>query len=311
MSDTLTYHPIVEMFPAMSAEERAALRSDIAANGVRVPVLVWQGQIIDGRNRIEIADELGIDCPIEEVRGTEAEAVAHAVGLNMHRRHLSSSQRAALSVVLKLDEQAQAIHPDAGVEEIARMLGTNRESLRVARKLRDEDSELLQQVIAGSIKLHDAAKILERRQDERVGKQRNEAGGDGGAADNNGQPRPERVPPVPTDELGNPLPGHLVGVFAIRPDFEKLAMLIADAEKGVKRLSGSLAGEFLERGMDGLTATLRGAKKDVMAAAPHCVCPGCMGDGCEQCRQIGWLSRSVYDLLPADQQAKLLLNQGE
>jgi hypothetical protein len=40
-------------------DERALLESSIRAQGVRDPLVVWQGVLIDGHNRHEIATRLG------------------------------------------------------------------------------------------------------------------------------------------------------------------------------------------------------------------------------------------------------------
>jgi ParB-like chromosome segregation protein Spo0J len=53
-----------QFLPPLSAEEYAALKADIAANGVRVPIeRDEEGEIIDGFNRAQICEELGIECP--------------------------------------------------------------------------------------------------------------------------------------------------------------------------------------------------------------------------------------------------------
>ncbi len=84
--------------PALTAEEYAALRADIAARGVVVPVVVDQhGRLLDGHHRRRIAGDLGIECPAE-VRQVEDDEDARqiALTLNLSRRHLSREQRREL-----------------------------------------------------------------------------------------------------------------------------------------------------------------------------------------------------------------------
>ncbi len=51
--------PVFQVMPALTAEEREALREDIAERGVIVPVVQDQhGRILDGHHRSEIAAEL-------------------------------------------------------------------------------------------------------------------------------------------------------------------------------------------------------------------------------------------------------------
>lgn len=79
----------------MSAAEYAALKADIAQNGVQLPVAVDQyGRILDGNNRAQIATELGIDYPTTTiVVDDDGDAVDRAVSLNCQRRHLTREQQ--------------------------------------------------------------------------------------------------------------------------------------------------------------------------------------------------------------------------
>ncbi|MDP3938468.1 MAG: ParB N-terminal domain-containing protein [Deltaproteobacteria bacterium] len=52
---TFTLHKIVSIFPRMPADEFEVLVADIRAHGIRQPILVHAGQILDGRHRWEAA----------------------------------------------------------------------------------------------------------------------------------------------------------------------------------------------------------------------------------------------------------------
>jgi DNA modification methylase len=91
------YQPVLEL-PPLSTEERDGLRASITLHGVLVPVMLTEdGRVIDGNNRKQIADELGIDCP-EVVRSAldEEEIRALARSLNIARRQLNREQRRQL-----------------------------------------------------------------------------------------------------------------------------------------------------------------------------------------------------------------------
>src|SRR5215207_2496522 len=49
-------HPAAELFP-MIGEMRGqdGLAADVAQNGVRYPVVMYQGKVLDGRNRLYVA----------------------------------------------------------------------------------------------------------------------------------------------------------------------------------------------------------------------------------------------------------------
>ena len=80
--------------PPLSIEQVTALREDIEARGIIVPIIVDQhGRVLDGHNRLALAAKLGIDCP-REVRhvADDEEAADLAVTLNCARRHLTRDQ---------------------------------------------------------------------------------------------------------------------------------------------------------------------------------------------------------------------------
>lgn len=105
--DTLTLHPLANTFPEMTAEELNDLIADIHAHGQRVPILTHKGQVVDGKHRLAACRALQIEPLTEEWKG-EGSLTDHVVSLNMHRRHLTASQRAAVALSLEPDYAAEA-----------------------------------------------------------------------------------------------------------------------------------------------------------------------------------------------------------
>jgi hypothetical protein len=84
-----------QLLPGLAPEQFEALKADIAARGVMVPVMVDEyGAIIDGHNRARACRELGInDYPVDVRSGlSEADKRALARQLNVLRRHLTREQ---------------------------------------------------------------------------------------------------------------------------------------------------------------------------------------------------------------------------
>jgi len=86
-------HPLALAIPPMTEAERETLRTSIERDGVKVPIVVYQKKILDGRNRGYFASVLKKPVHIEEFKGTEEEARRHVSILNLHRRHLQPAQR--------------------------------------------------------------------------------------------------------------------------------------------------------------------------------------------------------------------------
>src|SRR4051812_1988319 len=62
-------HEVALLFPVMSDAEYAALRESIRAIGLTDPIWTWQGKIIDGRHRLRVCIELGIEPKFREWDG--------------------------------------------------------------------------------------------------------------------------------------------------------------------------------------------------------------------------------------------------
>ena len=95
-------HPAANAFPMLSDERHAALVADIRDNGLRVPIVIQDGMILDGRNRYKACQELGIHPETTEYTGNPW---AYVWSLNGTRRDLTDAQRAA--IWLKIDAQSR------------------------------------------------------------------------------------------------------------------------------------------------------------------------------------------------------------
>ena len=94
-------HPAANIFPMMTAEEYDGLKKDIAAFGLRQFIDLLDGQILDGRNRLRACKELHIQPDFCEVEDCD-DPIAYVMSHNLHRWHLTQSQRAASRQVAKM-----------------------------------------------------------------------------------------------------------------------------------------------------------------------------------------------------------------
>lgn len=158
----MNIHPVAEIFPRMPATEFAALKSDIAAHGLREPVWTKDGAIIDGRHRWRACEELGVECPVREYEG--ADLVAFVVSLNLRRRHLDESQRAMVAASLaNLGEGRHSA--TASIEAVsqanaAQMLNVSRSAVQRAAAVREAGvPELVSAVQDGLVSVSAAADV--------------------------------------------------------------------------------------------------------------------------------------------------------
>lgn len=93
---TLQQHPLSAVFPSMPPAEIEALSMDIEKNGQRENGVLYEGMVLDGWHRYLACEKAGVEFHAEELNGEDP--VAFVLSRNLHRRHLTASQRAAAVV---------------------------------------------------------------------------------------------------------------------------------------------------------------------------------------------------------------------
>jgi hypothetical protein len=85
------FHPLANAYPMMTGWEYEQLKRDLCENGQRNRIALYQGMILDGRNRYMALTALGIEPEFKEVF-FEAEDAARAfvASMNDRRRHESN-----------------------------------------------------------------------------------------------------------------------------------------------------------------------------------------------------------------------------
>jgi len=99
MSEKLPVHPAANLFPMMVKKEFAELVEDIRQHGQEEQIIVWRGQLLDGRNRLKACEQLGIQPNIGELDG-DLDPVQYVLSHNLHRRHLTETQRSMVAAKL-------------------------------------------------------------------------------------------------------------------------------------------------------------------------------------------------------------------
>lgn len=89
-------HPAAEIFPMFTPAELSDLAADIGKNGQREPITFWRGLLLDGRNRWQACGMLGVE-PVIVHRNDVVDPVGFVLSHNLHRRHLTPSQRAMVA----------------------------------------------------------------------------------------------------------------------------------------------------------------------------------------------------------------------
>lgn len=168
---TLELHPLCTLFPRMAAAEFGALVADLKANGLRQPITLHGGMILDGGNRYRACIEAGIEPAFVEFAG--GNLVSFVLSANLHRRHMSAGQQAA--IVASAQDWAKAqpegrpqkqcnVAPLSTAESRAAESGASLRTQKMADKVAKADPALARKVAHGEVSLPKAAQQVAPKQ---------------------------------------------------------------------------------------------------------------------------------------------------
>lgn len=196
-------HPIADVWPMMDDDKLKELADDITKNGQVSPVWLYEGKILDGRNRWAACKIAGVEPTTKEYTGDEP--TAFAVAMNDRRRHMNKGALAAVAVELlpffeaDAKKRQQAAGKDHGRgqkvvekipqpienqpkasgsrepqvndssvapkarEEAAKSVGVNDRYVQDAKKVKEEAPEVFEQLKAGKITLQNAKREVSKK----------------------------------------------------------------------------------------------------------------------------------------------------
>jgi hypothetical protein len=177
-------HPAATLFPMMTDDEFEGLKQDILENGQREHVVFWCGALLDGRNRMRACEELGIDPVVFELP-EDKDPWKYVISHNLHRRHLTTSQRAMVASKLAVMKVGDNQHTKEGGQkdltsneggqfcppsnaDAAKQLNVSLGTVKSAKKVQEHGSEELKAaVLQGDVPVSLAAKLVKDVPDKR------------------------------------------------------------------------------------------------------------------------------------------------
>lgn len=167
----LPFHPYADLFPLIEGDDFAKLVADVKANDLRDKIVVWDGKVLDGRNRYRAALAAGLieedDGPdrakyfVRFVPSVDGDPISFVLSKNLQRRHLDESQRAMVAAKLATMRQGERTdlqpEPSANLPKVdqptaARALSISERALRSARAVHDRGApELIRAVERGRL----------------------------------------------------------------------------------------------------------------------------------------------------------------
>jgi hypothetical protein len=116
----------------MDGAEFDALVEDIKAHGLQQKLVMYQGKILDGRNRWRACEALGIKPKWVDYEGDDP--LGHVLSLNLHRRHLDASQRAMVAARMATLKLGANQHTKEGAQICAPSQDEAAEKMTVSRR---------------------------------------------------------------------------------------------------------------------------------------------------------------------------------
>jgi ParB-like chromosome segregation protein Spo0J len=185
MSAEYDFHPFANRFPLMTQAESNDHVADIKTRGLLDPIVLFEGMILDGRNRYRSCAAAGIEPRFEEFSGDREAAIGYVISKNLRRRELTASQKAAIALDFEKDfadlakrrqreaggdksqEALEALLPQAprgrekqSRDRAAEAMGVGSRYVSDAKKIEKASPETLEKVRRGEKSIGQAKKDL-------------------------------------------------------------------------------------------------------------------------------------------------------
>jgi ParB-like chromosome segregation protein Spo0J len=253
----LEEHPKAAIFTMLEGEAYEQLRDDIHEHGLREKIILLDGLILDGRNRYKACRELGIEPEVQELEECN-DALAYVLSANLHRRHLTTGERAAIAAdyIPMLAEQAakrkaegqksggqiggrgnkkpsgkklsKGLEDGKATAQAAKLTNTNSTYVQAAKKLKDESPEVFEELRAGKINVPQA-KRKAKGEPAKTGKPKKKA-----------PKKPKAIAPAEPNIIGDKQK-------VIQEELDKFDKFIDDELEGDKKYVREAIADFLER----------------------------------------------------------------
>jgi hypothetical protein len=155
------FHPLADLFPMLEDRSAAfeALVDDIRERKQQEPVWLYEGKILDGRNRYLACQRLGREIQVKDYVGDDP--IGFVLSANLHRRHLNESQRAMVAgklTSLGVGANQHTKGQGTSIDVASKLLNVGRASIDRARKvLATGDVKLVAAVEQGKASVSAAA----------------------------------------------------------------------------------------------------------------------------------------------------------
>lgn len=279
------FHPYASVLPMLGTADANELAADIQANGLRESIILFEGKILDGRNRYRACGVVGVAPRFEDFNGN-GDPVAYIISKNIARRHLTQSQKAvAKAKLLELPrgnpnlessknptnpKRAQNALASETIAEAAEKIDVSPRTLKQAKQvLKEGTPEQINEIQGGKKSVATAVKEI-KQEKEKTEKH--------------------------FDKTGYPIPDSILADWQRAHEYRSTLRALQNIKLDVEKRLDASDLIFREIGQDTLIE-LQHAWATLKSVLPYAVCPTCQGrrrDKCTACKGRGWVSEFGY-----------------
>lgn len=310
------------LIPPLTTDEFSQLEANCIADGkINDPIILWDGMVLDGHNRLKIAVKHGLTFSTQPIDLPDRNsAVLWIVNHQLGRRNLSDIDRIALARTYKTAvsdkarqrmetgsaekledfDKSNCLKSDEGLRtdaKLAKVAGVGRAKFRDGEKVLDKGTPALVKATREKrLSVHAAAAAADLPAKEQ------NAIADGKKTVKEAKADVESKADAVLDALGNAVPESLAKVWANLTDFDRLLSSVRSLKKIIGDIipkSGSGTDydglHFLVPVEKEIRNAVRLIENYVVDARPRIVCVYCRGKGCATCHKVGWIPAQLAD----------------
>jgi 16S rRNA G966 N2-methylase RsmD len=159
--EQLEHHEYANLFPMMQGAELEALAASIRSGyDETMPIVLFEGMILDGRNRYRAAQMAGVAPVFTAFQG--GDPLEFVIRHNLMRRHLNESQRGVIAGKLANMKNHAGVsanlHSLISQENAADMMNVSRRTVATIKAVERAAPELIEKIENGQMTANEASK---------------------------------------------------------------------------------------------------------------------------------------------------------
>jgi len=262
-------HPISNLFPLMEGKDLELLTQDIMIHGCRSAITIFEGKILDGRNRYRACLRAKVEPIFIDLVGDKP--LNFVISTNLQRRHLTVSQRAMIAAKMANAKPGNQFYGGASTtrEQAANAMEVSKETVKDAKRVVREAPDKAREIERGEKTVKQAIREIRR----------------------------DKHSDDPVDKIGFPIPDGILNDWNRAAEMaqyltSRASQIKIALEEGLNK-EDVIFGEL----NNGSLAAIKNLYGEVKRIDPHAVCTACDGHPkkCRTCQNKGFISKFLWD----------------